>query len=310
MIPSTSPGSDDRVVRLIERLKAVREENAARNETDVTRALVEALRTELAGMSRNEADALLAGVRSALIEEARREDETIRHLQRDMASLSTQLESLRAERDALAREVKRLETGSTSRPTATPVAEAGGPFAGALRDVAANPEAGVEVPAGLAPSEVHALRMLRSLLLFAWKGELAAGTLKVGTGSRPDGTFYEKHYVSGTRARYMACVNGQEGSIEELDRVLDGVMSFFYSLPAAYQFAIPRGVEALLLGLEPNEIMKQHEGRFGRSYDKAWATYSRLHLDLTNAPPDDLWQMFFERPFREEIARAEAARRP
>ena len=259
------------------------------------------MRAEIRDLPEAEAARLLDGARDYLIGEARRSEERLQTLESDAGRLSAQVESLRAERDRLAEENRRLK--------AAPPAAASGPQDGALlkiRDALVQITQKREVPSeslGLQPAEARFFRLIRELLLFALNFETGVHDLiqQIQVMRFGPNSIMLKQQKKIIVNRFRACLDNEPGSVVALKEALDRNKAFLMTLNDAYNAAIRDGARSLLDQIEPQTIMEQTKGGLLDKFEKAWKEFSDRHADLSTRPESDLWEQFFGPPFNQKL---------
>lgn len=298
----SSPRDDESIRIFVEKLKSARRAGAGRPEDEVREALRQLVRAELGGLTEVEAGRRLDRAREWLVGEARRREERIETLEAEVGRLAAQAESLRAERDRL------LE--DRARPQSTPGAVAGGAPGGSLdkmREVllltTQNPDANPDA-LGLPPAETRLFRLIRELLLFALNFETGVHDLvqRIQVMRFGQNSIMVKQQKKIIRDRFRACLDNKEGSVQALKEALDRNKSFLIALYEAYNAAIQQGSRAMLDQLDPQTILDETKGMLLDRFEKAWRTFSNRHADLSSLPEGDLWEQFFDAPFKQKMS--------
>jgi hypothetical protein len=304
---SQNPGMniDESAARLLERLTALRQANADATEGDRREAFQRALDQELAGQPADTAKRVVAAVRERLIAEARERDSRLGGLEQELTQLRGQLESVRAERDRLDEEVRRVKTESAA---ATPGAPVSSDSTQRIREALFKGSKGETVDAettGLPPNDARLLGLFQELLSFTLLYEQSVNvllqSLQVGPGMD---TQQIKGMKEEVRDRFRACLENKEGSVEALQAALEKKKSFLIDLNQAYQASLYEGTRAMLSQLDPQPIAEAHRKPIiGVDHGEAWKTIGRAQNDLVSASKNELWERFFIEPFRSRLAR-------
>jgi hypothetical protein len=297
------PAESEAARKFVERLKAVRRANAGRAEGELQEALRQALREQLSGLSESEGGRILDEARLSLIGEAEQREARVESLEADLKRLRSEIEALKVERDRL----------KAAAPAPSAAGGAGDLTAGqartleVVRDGLRRVASGEQVdPAslGLAEAQSRLFRLMSSLLKFTLNYEQSVQLLLFAAevGPRPD-TLQRATQKKVIQARFQACLDNKKGSVMALQEALERNSRFLIALNGAYLEAIKRGPRALLSDLEPESIGKTAQRGFGGGLnpEKAWKTFMDIHSEIASLPWEDLWNRFFEAPFKESL---------
>lgn len=302
MDAQTNPNVDEAIRSFVEKLKSVRRSGAERPDEEIRETLKQVVRTEMRDLPEAEAGRRLDGARDFLVAEARRSEQRVEGLETEVGRLKAQAESLRAERDRLAEENRRMK--------AAPQTVAGGPgLEGALskiRDALLQITQDREVTSeslALPPSEARFFRLIRELLVFALNFETGVHDLiqKIQVMRFGQNSMMVKQQKKIIRNRFRACLDNEEGSVVALKEALDRNKAFLISLYEAYNASIREGSRSLLEQLDPQTILDQTKGMLLDRFEKAWRAFSDQHADLSTLPETDLWERFFDAPFKHKM---------
>ncbi len=301
MDAQTSSKDDQATRSFVEKLKSVRRAGAGRPDDEMREALKQAVRAELGGLPEVEAGRMLDRARDVLVGEARQREQRLETLEAEARRLTSQAESLRAERDHLAEECARLKaspppaTGSWSGETLVTMRQG-------LLQITQDPEANPD-SLGLPPSEARLFRLVRELLLFALNFESGVHELiqRIQVMRYGQNSMMMKQQKKIIRDRFVRCLDDKEGSVQALKQALDRNKSFLMALYEAYNSAIPQGSRSLLDQLDPQAILDETKGMLLDRFEKAWRTFSNRHADLSSLPERDLWEQFFDPPFKQKM---------
>jgi len=298
----SSTKNDETVRILVDKLKTARRSAANRPDEELRETLKGIVRAELGDLPETEAGRRLEGARDYLINEARQREERIESLESEMHRWASQAESLRAERDRLADENLRLK--SAPRPAAG--GGATGETLTKVRDALLQITQDREVASdslGLAPVEARFFRLVRELLLFALTFETGVHDLiqQIQIMRFGPNSMMVKQQKKIIRNRFRDCLDNKEGSVQALREVLDRNKGFLIALHEAYNSAIKDGSKSLLEQLDPQTILDEAKGMLLDRFEKAWRTFSDRHADLSTLPEGDMWEQFFDPPFKQKM---------
>ena len=288
MDAQSGPVADDATRSLVEKLKSARNSLQDRPDNEIQEALRQALRTALDGLSEAEADRRLDGARDLLVDNARQRERQVEDLQNEVRRLTTELETLRSNRQAGA------DSGDTTA-TLTTIREA-------LRKITRGQDVTSE-SLGLPPSEARLFRLVRELLLFAQNFETGIHGLllaiEVGPGLDSRMGKQQKKIIEN---RFRACLDDKEGSVQSLKEALARNSRFVLQLNDAYSSAIRHGTRALLDDLDPQPIIDSSQGKLGGlSFERAWKSFTSRYADVSSLPPEDAWARFYQEPFKSKL---------
>ena len=310
MSTHAGPAADDPARQFVHKLKEARRSCEGRPEGEMRSTLQQALRAELAGLSEADAARRLDGAREMLIGEARSREQRLERVEAQLRSLMTEAEALRAERDRLA------AAGSTGRTSAAPqpASSSSSPLSEGLepeealsvvreglREITLGKKVAAE-SLGLRPGGDRLFRLFTELLLFALNFETGVHGLltEIEVGPAMDSMLrvQQKKII---QSRFRACLDDEPGSIQALKDALARNSRFLLELHAAYTSAINQGTQAILDTVDPQPIQDESRGMMGIDKDRAWKTYRNLHTDLINLAPSDIWDRFFQKPFKDRL---------
>jgi hypothetical protein len=288
------------VQELVEKLKAVQRACSQQAPEERRKAIGKALAVELDRIPPSAAADRLEALKTYLEgrdpEAARRVDSLAAEVRR----LRSEVESLRGERDRLLREQVSLEP--------SPATGAAGPEAlerlreGLLKiaeDRTAKPE-----KAGLPATQTPLFLTMAELLRFALDLEIGLqGFLRMSEVGDVGmmGTRQFAEHERKIRNRFRSCLENQEGSIQSLKDALATNLRFLINLHQAYDASIDAGTRALLSPLDPHKILEDTKGRLGVNYQEAWKKLSRLLAELAALERGEVWERYFEEPFRKRL---------
>jgi hypothetical protein len=222
-------------------------------------------------------------------------------------TLVKERDALRATRDGLLRENGKLRADLDAKPATPPESRTGGGTLEAFRAGLKEAIAGRKVDGsklGLAASDVRLFRLTQELVNFITMLEQGRmrflNALEVGQAGMM-GTQLIKAHQEQVRKQILAVLNDEEGSIKKLRTTLDAQNRFIIGMPDAFQATIPAAVEALLKELEPEPILERTK-RLMRDYDRAWAEFARVHSDLSNLQPSELWDTYCKTVFQDKLS--------
>ena len=295
---------DDEVIRtLVDKLRTARRSAAGRPEDELRETLKQVVREEIGDLSEVEASKRLDRARDYLINEARRREQRLESLEADLRRLSTQSETVRAERDRLADENLRLKSAPRPASGGTVSAEAMAKVRDALLQITQDRDVASE-SLGLAPAEARFFRLVRELLLFALNFETGVHDLiqQIQVMRFGANSMMVKQQKKIIRNRFRDCLDNKEGSVQALKEALDRNKAFLIALHEAYNSAIREGSKSLLDQLEPQTILDETKGMLLDKFEKAWRTFSNRHADLSSLPESDMWEQFFDPAFKQKLA--------
>jgi len=288
------------VKELIEKLRAVQRACAEKPPEERGKAIRKTLAEELARIPTSAAGERLDDLKAYLDgrdpEAARKLD----GLEAEVRRLRGEVDSLRGERDRLMREQTNLEPSPATLASSDDALER---FRAALLKIAENRKVTPE-ETGLAPAQVPLFQTLAELLRFALALEIGLQgflrTSEVGeVGMMGTRQFAEHERM--IRSRFRSCLQDREGSVQPLKDVLDRNLRFLLVLHQAYGASIDSGTRALLSLLDPQKILEDTRGRLGLNYQEAWKKLSRLLAELGALERGEVWERYFEEPFRKRL---------
>jgi hypothetical protein len=313
--------SDDPVTRLVTRLQAARKEHEGISAGRRRAALARELDLELAQVPTAERNAVLERALGTLRPGARpstgeggdpaaaklRAEIDLVRAEKD--ALAKERDLLRATRDALLRENAKLRGDLDARaaaPQATAAtAVAGGSievFRSGLKDAIAGKRVDPD-KLGLPAGEVRVFRLTQELVNFIHmleRGRIAFLNEVESGRSAGMGTQMLKGAQDQVRKQILAVLNDEEGSIRKLRKTMDAQNRFILGVPDAFQGAIPKAVAELLAKIDPEPILARSK-KILTDYERAWADFVRTHSDLSNLTPDEIWDTYFKKAFKEKL---------
>ena len=312
MSKSPTP-ADDPVHRLVRRLHEVRLEQEGQPAARRRAALARELDLQLAEVPAAERAAMLERAMGTLRPASTAGDEggaaaarlqsQLDAMRADREALAKERDALRVARDALLRENATMRGELETRggpPSASPAA--GGSFEAfrsGLKDAVAGKKVEPE-KLGLGSTEVRLFRLTQELVNFIYMLERARimflNQVEVGQAGLM-GTQLLKGYQDQVRKQILAVLNDEEGSIRKLRKTMDAQNRFILGIPDAFQGAIPTAVAGILAELEPDPILARSR-KILTDYERAWGDFSRTHSDLTNLTPDEIWDRYFKQAFK------------
>jgi hypothetical protein len=312
--------SDDPVTRLVTRLHAARKEHEGLATGQRRAALVRELELQLAQIPAAERNAVLERALGTLRPSARPSggDEgnpaaaklraEIDLVRAEKDALAKERDLLRATRDALLRENAKMRGEIDAKPAAAAPAAtvvAGGSieaFRSGLRDSIGGKKVDPD-KLGLPASEVRVFRLTQELVNFIHmleRGRIAFLNEVESGRSAGMGTQMLKGAQEQVRKQILAVLNDEEGSIRKLRKTMDAQNRFILGVPDAFQGAIPKAVAELLAKIDPEPILARSK-KILTDYERAWADFVRTHSDLSNLTPEELWDTYFKKAFKEKL---------
>jgi hypothetical protein len=310
--------SDDPVTRLVTRLHATRKEHEGHPAARRRAALARELDLQLAQVPAAERNAVLERALGMLRPSARpsagddgnpaaaKLRAEIDLIRAEKEALSKERDLLHATRDALLRENAKLRSELDTKATApAPVVVAGGSieaFRSGLKDAIAGKKVDPD-KLGLPASEVRVFRLTQELVNFIHmleRGRIAFLNEVESGPSGGMGTQILKGAQDQVRKQILAVLNDEEGSIRRLRKTMDAQNRFILGVPDAFQGAIPKAVAALLAKIDPEPILARSK-KILTDYERAWADFVRTHSDLSNLTPDEIWDTYFKKAFKEKL---------
>lgn len=310
--------SDDPVTRLVSRLHAIRTEHEGHPAARRRAALARELDLQLAEVPAAERHAVLERALGTLRPAARPSgggegDPAAARLRAELdlvraekEALAKERDSLRTTRDALLRENAKLRSEIDAKAAApAPSAATGGSidaFRAGLKDAIAGKNVDPD-KLGLPASEVRVFRLTQELVNFIHmleRGRMAfLNEVEIGP-ARGMGTQMMKGAQDQVRKQILAVLNNEDGSIRNLRKTMDAQNRFILGVPDAFQGSIPKAVAALLAQLDPEPILARSK-KIMTDYERAWAVFVRTHSDLSNLTPDEIWDTYFKQTFKEKL---------
>jgi hypothetical protein len=308
--------SDDPVTRLVTRLHAARKEHEGLAAGQRRAALVRELDLQLAQVPAAERNAVLERALGTLRPSARSSagDEgnpaaaklsaEIDLVRAEKDALAKERDLLRATRDALLRENEKLRGELKAAPAAATVVAGGSieVFRNGLKDAIAGKRVDPD-KLGLPASEVRVFRLTQELVNFIHmleRGRIAFLNEVESGRSAGMGTQMLKGAQDQVRKQILAVLNDEEGSIRKLRKTMDAQNRFILGVPDAFQGTIPKAVAELLAKIDPEPILARSK-KILTDYERAWADFVRTHSDLSNLTPDEIWDTYFKKAFKEKL---------
>jgi hypothetical protein len=312
------PGaSEDAVIRLVERLHAVRIEHESQPPGRRRAALARELELQLAMVPAAERHAVLERALGALRPATGRPAEDDRgagaKLHAEVALVRSEREALvkerdaiRTTRDALLRENAKLR-GELEAKAALPTAPAGASgsveaFRAGLKEAISGKRVDPN-KLGLSATEVRLFRLTHVLVHFIQeleRGRIAFLNEVEGGRKSGMGTVIIKEAQGQVRKQLLAVLNEEEGSIRKLQKTIGAQKNFIFGVPDSFMGAIPTAVAGLLAQLDPDPILARSK-KILTDYERAWADFVRTRSDLANLTPDELWQTYFKEGFQAKL---------
>jgi hypothetical protein len=310
------PSADHPAAKLVERLHAVIQQNEGQPAPRRRSALMREIDLQLAGLPPADRPAVLEqalGVIRPATRPAGGDSSGEKLLaQLDLVrgekeTLAKERDALRATRDALLRENAKMRGEIEAKKTvpSTPGVAGGSleTFRAGLKDAIAGKKVDAD-KLGLSAGDVRLFRLTQELVNFVYMLERGRidflNKVEVGQAGMM-GTQLVKGYQDQVRKQFLAVLNDQEGSIRNLRRTMDGQTRFIVGVPESFQEAIPRAVEAILAQLAPEPILARSK-RLMTDYERAWSEFARIHSDLSNLTPEEIWDGYFKNVFKEKLA--------
>jgi len=234
-------------------------------------------------------------------------EEELDEVRSEKAALVKERDVLRATRDGLLKENGKLRADLETKAATPQEPRAPGGTLDAFRAGLKDAIAGKKLDTaklGLAASDVRLFRLTQELVNFITMLEQGRmrflNALEVGQAGMM-GTQLIKAHQEQVRKQILAVLNDEEGSIKKLKTTLDAQNRFIIGLPDAFQATIPAAVESLLSELQPDPILERTK-RLMRDYERAWAEFSRIHSDLSNLQPSELWDTYCKAVFQDKLS--------
>ena len=297
------PQTDDAVRTLADRLKTQRRSLDSRSEDEVRDALAVTIDAALEGLGEREGADLLERLREHLVAEARERDQRLAAAEAEIRRLQADSQRLTKERDEARSRPPAPGSGAASSVSVS----ASSPGLDNLRDMLRKAAEGQDVPAevpGLTSQDARLFRLTSALLQFALNFETGVNNLmmQIQVGQGGD-TRLHKHRDRVIKERFRACLEDRQGSVQALKEALERNSLFLPTLSRGFETALRRGVPAILAELDPLALAEKNPARFGETdFKKAWKMFGDIHAELSALPPADLWERFFDRWFKEQLA--------
>ena len=288
---------------LIEKLKAVQRACAQKPPEERGKAIRKTLADEFARIPTSAAAERLDDLKAYLDGRDPEAARKLEGLETEVRRLRGEVDSLRGERDRLLREQSNLEPSPATLASSDDALER---IRAALLKVAENRKVTTE-ETGLSPTQVALFQTLSELLRFALALEIGLQgflrTSEVGdVGMMGTRQFAEHERM--IRSRFRSALQDRDGSAQPLKEVLDRNLRFLLVLHQAYGASIDSGTRALLALLDPQKILEETRGRLGLNYQEAWKKLSRLLAELGALEKGEVWERYFEEPFRKRLKEA------
>jgi hypothetical protein len=285
---------------LIDKLKAVQRACAQRDPEERVKAIRKTLSEELARVPMSAAAERLDDLKAYLDGRDPEAARKLAGLEAEVRRLRGEVDSLRGERDRLLREQSNLEPSPATLASSDDALER---IRAALLKVAENRKVTTE-ETGLAPAQVPLFQTLSELLRFALALEVGLQgflrTSEVGdVGMMGTRQFAEHERM--IRSRFRSSLQDRDGSAPPLKEALDKNLRFLLVLHQAYGASIDAGTRALLALVDPQKILEDTRGRLGVNYQEAWKRLSRLLAELGALEKGEVWERYFEEPFRKRL---------
>lgn len=302
---------------LIGRLKTAKQRLAGRPEADVRQALTVEVRAALAGLSPDDYERATAAARELVaLEMATREQAPAAPAGPDPATrarlleLEARVQQLESDKHRLAQDNTRLLARLASLPDAPVAPQRGGDGSldrvrQALVAVARQHDVSLDAY-GLDREEQAFVVATAQLLRFAQDTKSAMALLmadfRLGAAAAMSSVM-----ISNTSRevpdRYAAALRGDAEAARALGSTLESCRAELADLNEAFTQCIPRGARLLLKELDPNPIAAERKGAFGGTDERqAWNDYVRLHGDLKELGPGEMWERFFHPALKQHLA--------
>jgi hypothetical protein len=295
------PQTDDPVRTLADRLKNQRRSLDSRSEEEVRDALTVTLDAALEGLGEREGADLLERLRDHLVADARERDQRLAAAEAEIRRLQSDSARLAKERDEARSRPPAAGAASTASVSAS------SPGLDNLREMLRRAAEGQDLPSdvpGLSPADARLFRLTSALLQFALNFEKGVNDLmmQIQVGQGGD-TRLHKHREKVIKERFRACLEDRQGSVHALKEALERNSLFLPTLARGFETALRRGVPAILAEIDPLTLAEKNPARFGETdFKKAWKMFGDIHAELSALPPADLWERFFDRWFKEQLA--------
>jgi len=278
---------DSEARHLLEQLLRTRQSVREASEAERREALLETLRAGVPANDPAAANTRLDAVRQLVLLQAR-----------DAQELG---ERMAAETERLASEVQRLEAEnsrlrSTKPDTLLRILREG------LRQIA-DDETPDPPPAGLPAEDGAMLLLLEELLTFAIRVQTGVEVFLLDARSGLDSSkSMVRPFARATRSRLKDCLAGKAGALDALRQALNRDSRFLIQINGAYLGAISGGSKSLLEELNPGPLAETARSKFrGIDHEKAWEIYETRHSDIASLSRAEMWERFFQEPFRQAL---------
>lgn len=285
---------------LLARLREVRAAREGERPSEVRRALAEALREAVAGLSEVDARATIVEARAEL---AGRQPSGGAD-----PALAREISALRAERDRLSAENRRLQAEKNEllarpEPRASGSGDVMEQLQSGLRRVVRGERATPDT-AGVPREFDRLFRLMVDLVRFVidvdttrvhWIRDIDIGPQGGGMNTQ---IFQDMQSI--VRKRFEAVLENKDGSLKALSESLKDNHRFLFAIITAFNDALGAGSQAVLAELDPPPILEAHRGRvMGYDYEKAWKEIARRHDDLRDLSQAEFYLRYFKEPFVE-----------
>jgi len=286
--------------RLVQKLEETRRTVADAAEDERREAFRGVLRQQLTELDEPTATRVTQLAREQLIADARARDERARAMQAEIEQLRGQLHQVTEERDGLREQAR-------SGPAPAAAAASGGlqKILDGLKRVTRNEQVTGD-SLGVSTAEAGLFRLVRELLDFALRYELAVTQLLIECGVMPGGggdTVVQMALTQEVRQRFRACLDNREGAFEQLQATLERHKSFLLELNSAYQESLYQGSRSMVEEIQPQTILESHKrALIGVDYEGAWKELTRVRGDLAAMTRSELWERFYFTHFQKRLA--------
>jgi hypothetical protein len=286
--------------------------DARRLVDDATSIVIERARTRQQGAAETPGElSRVAAERDRLRDECERLKQASESASRDEVSDAG---SLRAQLEESQREIQtlrgQLDQARRAAPAGAPGSEAPGDtqalVEGLFRALKSMLDAGnfddppaSEPPAGTDPIYDVMRELIRFPLVFELKRYEFLWSLLP-----PGHTGIEKSLKRQARRRFEACLDREEGAVDQLREALAKNLEFLVHLNQAYQSAIASCVREILEGLDPNAVLEEAGRNILKQYDyqQAFRIFERRQTDMRRLSDEELITRFFYEPFKRELS--------
>jgi len=294
---------------LVERLSAARTMQKDAPEPQRRELFRQTLEEALQGLSAKESGVVLAGMRERLIQRAAEREDRLTQQDDRIAKLETELAAANQEADRLSAENRKLQQAPSRQPPAAAAAAAdGGGSLQRLREalitMATKPNITAE-SIGLPASEARFFSLMQELLRFAIDYEMGVNLLlaefSIGPAADMD-TKMVRGLKQQVRARFRACLEDRDGSMQALKEILKRNARFIVDLNSAYAKSIHEGGQAMLDELDPQARLDAHKRMIGFNFEEAFRDVERTHGDLSQLSRGEVWERYYFDSFRLMLA--------